>query len=427
MGLLSKLFARKPTPSLPAAPSPASDPRALFRAHVEAVLGREPGVDRVAPHREHAGLVVEHGGQEHVLFLDNLFAETRELSPEERDAAIRHFLAAMLSGSEVDSEDWEEAAPRLLPVLRPASYGVSLEVPEPGRELLARPALDGLIEALVVDLPRSVAYTQRRHLEAWAVEGPRAFEVARRNLERLRDVGIELYEQRPSPLWHVASGDTHESSRLLLPGFLASFAGRVEGRPLAIVPERATLLIGGDARPETVRRLCEMAEREYTASSRSISPAVYTVDAAGRLVPYLRAGDDALAQRVRTGHAQLALAEYAAQKATLEKQLAKREVDLFVASFKVLERKSDGRPVSYCVWPEHVHGLLPRAELVAMTPQGEKLRFVPWSAVQQLAAASLEPVPGLWPPRFRIRAWPPPDVLAQLLARAVALEDYAGE
>jgi hypothetical protein len=41
-------------------------------------------------------------------------------------------------------------------------------------------------------------------------------------------------EDAPYATWLVSSNDMYESSRLLLPGWLASFGGKVSGRPVAI-------------------------------------------------------------------------------------------------------------------------------------------------------------------------------------------------
>ena len=156
---------------------------------------------------------------------------------------------------------------------------------------------------------------------------------------------MELYDEEHGPLWTVETRDTYETSRLLRPGFLASFAGRVEGRPIAILPERSTLLIGGDARPEMVERLSESAERGVRGCvPRCLTPALYTVDDAGRVVPYVHPGQDVLANRVRLAHVRLALAEYSAQKEELDALHEAQEVDLFVASYSATARKRDESP-----------------------------------------------------------------------------------
>jgi len=97
---------------------------------------------------------------------------------------------------------------------------------------------------------------------------------------------------------------------LLVPGWLASFRGRVDGKPVAIAPHRDLVLVGGDARPDLVARLLAMAEREFEGSNRRLSPCVYTTDANGALVPYAAAEGTPLAVKLRLAERTLALYEY---------------------------------------------------------------------------------------------------------------------
>lgn len=184
------------------------------------------------------------------------------------------------------------------------------------------------------------------------------------------------------------------------------------------------LLIAGDAHPDTVARLCESAEREYEAASRRLSPALYTVDDAGRVVPYLRPGNDALASRVRLAHVRFAMGEYTAQKEALDKAHEASGEDLFVANLSALARKKDERPITWCVWAHEVDALLPRADVVAVSPEPKTFFMVPWAQVERLAPGCLTPDPSLWPPRFRTTAWPSPEVLERLRAVAIDFDHY---
>jgi hypothetical protein len=231
-------------------------------------------------------------------------------------------------------------------------------------------------------------------------------------------------------MFHVAVDDDYQSSRLAIPGLLASFAGRVEGRPIAIVPERAQIFVAGDARPEMVERLCAMADREWEASSRAISPALYTVDERGAVVPYVRPGDDELARKVQLGHVRLALFEYAEQKAILDKIHERDGDDLFVATLNGMMR-DDGRPVSWCLWGEGIESLLPEAEIVFVeggaAESGEERWSlkVPWSVVAEVMGDAWAEEPETHPRRIHPRAWPDAAQLAKLQAAAVALEELA--
>ncbi|WP_426755660.1 DUF1444 family protein [Myxococcus sp. Y35] len=392
---------------------------------VEALLRADPTVEKVVRRTGDYGLDISRAGSNCTLYLDNLFADTRELPPEQRVQLIQRYLRALWQ-EPPDSLPWEQARELLLPVLRASTFSMSLHPqPEPDRELVGRRTLPFLRELLVMDLTESAMFVQRRHLEKWGVTEDEAFDAAHANLARLPDEGVELYDEEHGPLWSVETRDTYETSRLLRPGFLASFAGRVEGRPIAILPERSMLLIGGDARPEMVARLTESAEREYAAASRCLTPAMYTVDDAGRVVPYRHPGQDALANRVRLAHVRLALEEYSAQKESLDARHQAQDVDIFVASYSATARKRDELPISWCVWPPDTDALLPETDLVAVHPSKDSEEFfmVPWAEVQRIAGGCFTPVPELWPPRHRTTGQPSPEMLAQLRAAKVSFED----
>lgn len=432
MGFWDRLFGRKAPPMEPPVPPPPApevneartvDPREYLLKQVESLLREDPKVEGVERHPESYGLHITRSGRQGSVFLDNLYADTREMPPEARVQVIQRFLRSLwMEGAE--KLPWEETQHRLLPVLRASTFGMAqLSQLEPDRELVGRRTLPFLLELLVVDLPESAMYVQRRHLQEWGTDEEAAFATAHANLARLDD-GVELYDGEPSPIWSVDSGDTYETSRLLQPGFLASFTSRVEGRPIAILPERSTLLIAGDANPATVARLCESGEREYGAASRRLTPALYTVDDAGRVVPYVRPGNEALDQRVRLAHVRFAMAEYLAQKEALDKLHESREGAPYVANLGAVARKKDERPVTWCVWSQDVKALLPRADLVALNLGPEDFFMVPWADVERLAPGLLAPAPELWPPRHLTTAWPTPDVLERLRAASVDLEQH---
>src|SRR5262249_46032673 len=150
---------------------------------------------------------------------------------------------------------------------------------------------------------------------------------------------VELHDEVHGPLWIVASNDSYEASRLLVPGWLASFRDRVDGNPIAIVPERSLLLVGGDARVEMVERLLDKAEGRFVASTRSVSPALYTVDADGRVIPYVGYAGHPLETRLRLAHERLAAYEYDCQKRALDELHEQRGHDVFVASYQVFEQQ----------------------------------------------------------------------------------------
>ena len=412
MGLFDRFLGKKP-----------ANPRALFLREVLAVARAIPDLKSVTPLSDVFGLSVDAGGGERRVFLDNLFAETREVPPEQRPDSIRHFLMQVAVRPD-QNLSWDEVCPLLRPVIR-APMLVWPPGDDPTLEPFCREILPCLREHLVLDHEHTMAFVLQFDAKRWGQPDHELYQVAYANMEEEAASGIELFDAEPSPIWHVATGDGYESSRLLLPGFLASFVERVEGRPIAIVPHRSTLFIAGDANPRTVVRLCETARREYAASPRSVSSAVYAVDHRGALVPYVRTADDEATERVRDAHLEFVGGEYSAQKQLLDKHYAKNEIDIFVASFSAVKTKSRGWR-SYCTWAYGVLGLLPKTDCVAIALDGRdkaQSAFVPWDEVVRIAGDQLLPEPGVFPPRWRTAQEPLTDAkLAELQALKVELD-----
>lgn len=395
------------------------DPRDVFAREVELVLRDDARVTAVERIVEKFALRVNRGGKESTVFLQNVFAETRELSPAARAEKIRWFLASLPDDKEWG---WEEARQNLVLAVRASTYGAGpgttgeLMPPRAAREFA--PFLDA---TLVIDEPASMAYASRERLEKWGVDEEQAFAVALRNTSELATRPLELYSDTHGPVWHLPGEDVYASSRLLLPGWLASMKDRVEGRPLAIIPERSMLFVGGDARPELVKWLADTAQREFESTPRGISPAVYTVDeTTGLVVPYRPAGADATTNSVRMGHAKLHAQTYQEQREALESHYEKTGVDLFVANVTLIQLE-DGRLYSYCAWVDEVEGMLPITDLVMATGGTKEdgtfwLASVPFETARKIGGT-------LWtsgkvpfgPERYRVSGAISPEQKAALL------------
>ncbi len=408
---IKRLFGGAPEPapeSTPSAAEPGAPAKApstreeLFTAEVErALVATGAKVVRRLP--DEFGIVAKRGDSEFTIYLGNTFRETRDVDPAERQRRIA-ILVGIFPGVE-GTIAWEEAAPRLVPILRPATAFLAVTSRAGALPVFHRPAAPMLLEAIAIDSPQSMQMLTRDLAQKWGVSDDEIFARARANLAAAAVAMAPYDPEAPYPIFVVTNDDSYESSRLLLPGFLASFAGRVNGRPIAIAPDRAMLVVGGDGDPACIERMLGTAERQWSSSPRSISPALYGVDETGALVPYHAPAGHPLAPAIELAHVKLALHEYEHQKPILQQKLGD---DVFVASFSAVKTDT-GELFSYCTWTRSVPSVLPRTDFVMLfDDQAEhpgpdpKTDRVPWAQV----AAHLTELPGEDPPRFRTGAWP---------------------
>ena len=192
----------------------------------------------------------------------------------------------------------------------------------------------------------------------------------------------------------------------------------MNGRPIAVVPQRSLLIVAGDGDDAAIKRLAQI---EYDASKTPISPAVYTVDDSGKVVPLVLARDHHLHGDVRRGHVILAMDQYAEQELRLHQMREKAGTDLFVARYEVLTHDVLG-VIGYTIWAEEVLSLLPVADVVFIVGGGnenddpkDRYRFmVRWEDLMRIAGEWLRRVPDIYPTRFETLTWPDRKTLDRL-------------
>jgi hypothetical protein len=390
----------------------------LFTSEVEAALAALPTVTSVSRGPDFSLSVTTTGGQTPTMFLGNIFLETRDLGAAERRERIRRFVAVLQETPE-DAPPWTAVGDRLVPVLRAATFDQRV-FDDPTARPIRRRFVPFLVEGVGIDSENSFQFINQATVAGWNVGADAVFEAARANARRCFD-GSDVerhHADGPAPLWHVARDDSYESSRLLVSGWLASFTGKVVGRPVAIAPSRSKLVVGGDGDERCLRQLIDSARREYEASPRSISPGLYTVDQAGAVVPLVLPPQHSLADEVALGHLTLAVSEYKTQQDDLQARLGEQ---VFVASCTGI-RRNDGGVFSYTTWAKDVDALLPRAEQIAFgeSAGADAAFWVPWDAALAIVGDCLCLEPGHDPPRWRTGRWPDPATIAKLKAAAIA-------
>lgn len=359
-------------------------------------------------------------GQKHTLYLGNIFAELVDVTGEERRARVARLLRECTAEKPAPN-DWEDARYNLVSVVRSCQFGERLR-----HTLVSRPFLPFLREFVVIDRQDSMSYVTQGNLEAWDVPEGKVFESGRAVLRASTDLAAHIAPYDPSspyPIWHYAWEDSYESSRLLLPEVLEWFRDRVHGNPIAAIPTRSLFVVTGDGDEDAVRRIATLADDEYTASPRRVSPAIYTL-ANRTVVPYETPASHPCRDQVHLGHLKLAGREYQDQQTDIVATFERTGTDIFVAKCAVVTFNDGRRPISYCVWTEDVDSLLPAAEYVAVGGQKDGTTWsywVPWAKVLDIARDCLEPADGFVPPRWRTRAWPDEKVLARLREAAVKL------
>ncbi len=387
-----------------------------FAALALRVARRTPGVQRADLHARDFMIEIHRPGLPGParLFLANVFRETAGASRAERRDRLTTLFRVL--AAEPPDQSWSAVRGRLRPVLRPVTFGTTGQVGMPPP--LSRPAWAFLNELVVVDQPEAMAYVVGRQVESWGVPAEAVFAAARANLaEPARRLLSRPWPGDRTVLTLVDDGDAYFASLLLAPGWLAEVAERLGGPVLAFVPDHHHLLLcplpDGDLEP-----LYGMVERHFTEAVRALSPVGYVATADGRVQPYRPPAGHPHHAATRRAAAVLAATEYTTQTEWLADQYAQAGLDLHVGALLAVAPADGGPAQTIATWTDGVETLLPEADTVAFVTAAAGMVFrAPWPVVAE--HTGLRPEPLLSPARYRVTAWPPADVMAELQRHAL--------
>lgn len=351
------------------------------------------------------------------LFLGNAYADYLRASTGERKLIVERYAQLAANTPDIPST-WEEAAPRLMPVVRDLGYYANIARSESGASLdtTRAPFVGTLVADLVVDTEQAMAMVNPDAFEDWGGSREEAMEQALHNLRRASDA--DFVELQPG-IYQSNYGDAYDSSRILLPDVLHRLG--LAGDPVVVAPVRDMLLVTGD-RAAALAELPELAERVMDGGGRPLAfQAIVHRDGSWGLF------DPPEGDPLRLAFARLRLLDvlrsYQEQKAQLDTTHEAQGVDLFVASYQA-RKLDDGTLETFCVWTRDVDTLLPMTDRVFLVldpagPKSEENFFVvSWADVMEVTGELLERVPEMWPVRYRARAFPEGPALEVLRAKA---------
>ena len=259
---------------------------------------------------------------------------------------------------------------------------------------------------VLVEHPR--AYLDDTYPARWGVSAEEIFAAARANLA-LGSTELEGASALGRAVIHVPDyGGGTLISRIMLDGWLADFADRVGGRPVAFIPSNLMLLVCADE-PKLVAHLFQVASEEYARTARPMSPMAYTPDAYGRIGVYGPPADHPAFHPA--GKARRRLLTDTAER----QRLALRDPRLAECA---LATRLDGSSFTAATWELGSVTLLPQVDFAGLAEPGERPFFVPWAVLAE-ADLLVEEI-DFRPARFSTPARPSPAALGYLRERSVS-------
>jgi hypothetical protein len=357
-------------------------------------------------------------------FLGNVYANFCNAPRSRRQAIVAEFVTAAASIPELPSipSDFAAVKPSLMPVIRDAAYFSMIQLlnrkngntkDDPGLDVVLKNLAGGLVVGLAYDTERNITSINRDFFEKWGVSLEEAFKVAKENLWEKTDPN-RLAGQ--GGVYRGEWADSYDSSRILLTELIYRLS--VDGDPVAFVPNRDLLWVTGTNNSAGLAALLKGGLESHFKMGHPLSPDLYVlVDGTWKVhVPE----DKSLREMWMKIKRQRDAIDYSQQQKLLNEIHEKEDIDIFVASYKIYERK-DGFAYSACVWTNGIDSSLPRSENIAFMADIENPDYfvVPWEAATSVVGDLLELEPDLAPVRYRARQFPSEEQLARLRPLAI--------
>lgn len=345
-----------------------------------------------------------------VCFLGNIYAEYIGAKPADRPEIVGKVARLWFSHMRPLPESFDDARPDLLPTVRSRSYfeffALESEIDGRGRSDLPYQIVgEHLAQGVVYDLPESMQVVRQEDLDGWGVTLYEALEAARENLLQLDHPFVGPEEDEG--LYMSAINDGYGASRLMLPELVRQF--RVKGEPIAMVPNRETLLVAGSDDPDALGAMTTLA-REAIGQPRMITGMAFRLDGAD-WAPWLPPASHPHYRELKTLQVESLGTDYAEQKRLLDRLHENAGEDVFVASFGSIEPKGSDEVLSYSVWSNGVPTLLPCSDLVALAVgEGSVPQMARWDRLVEVAGHLMEPI-DRYPTRYLVSDFPTPDEL----------------
>ena len=405
MSLLDKVFSGKPS-------------RADFAEMVTQAL-HQAGIEKIDQSESDFSLKLAGGA---TIFLGNVYSNYCSASRSTRQSLISEFVTAAASIPELPSipSDFAAVKPSLMPVIRDAASFSVVQLmnrqsgkDDPGVEVVLKNLAGGLVVGLAHDTERNITSINRDLFEQWGVSLDEAFKAAKDNLWEKTDPN--RFAGQDGVYWGEWA-DSYDSSRILLTELIYRLS--VDGDPVAFIPNRDQLWVTGTNNSAGLAAILKGGMESHFNQGHALSPDLYVlVEGTWKVhVPEDKSLRDLWMKIKRRRDA----IDYGQQQKLLNEIHEIEDIDVFVASYKIYERK-DGFAYSACVWTNGVDSSLPQAENIALMVDVENPEHfvVPWEAAASVVGNLLDLEPDLMPARYRARQFPSTEQLARLRPLAI--------
>lgn len=345
-------------------------------------------------------------GRPWLLNLHHAYRDTLAVPQKQQRDVVDTYLTSM-TDTHCDEKP-EDTLARLMPAIRDNAMFAWVKLsarlsgdtnPEFSPRL--QPFAENLSVALMLDSEHATASVNAQTLGALGLDTDAAFARALSNLrDRTTDVGME----RHGGNWISTWNDVYDASRMLLTDMIHRLP--VRGEPVAVIPSRNNLFVTGSLDDEGIALIASLAADVLEEETRPLSGQLLVLRN-GTWMPFQGNIPTATAHRLDMARYKRFIGAYGDQKRLLEKVHAKELVDVFVATYNVVEHTDTGKIVGSAQWTREVSTLVPRGDhLWLFCDRRNEVLDLEWDDAIAYIPELATPVDDLDPPRFLLTDFP---------------------
>ena len=366
-----------------------------------------PGDKQTFDAKANRVVIQPKSGARFEFFLNNARRDFCKAEAADRYDVLLSYVAASTTVSESIASPAN--ADNLMPAVRARSYFATLDLQSilDGRTPGDFESVQSLGSDIVVQIARDsetmLAYLTTDGIAKTKMSPPQALQAALTNLRKRSsahwlEVGSGLYVSN----WH----DSYDASRLLLTDMIRQLS--LKGDPVAMAPDPDTLLVTGSADIPNLLQMSKLAKKYLQDATRPLSGQAIILQG-DQWVDFIP--EDRKLQPLVNVQRERLYVDYDQQQSMLQRHVGD---DIFVAKYDLLDHEKLGGLRSYATWPESVHTLLPRTDLVGfIKDDSDDMMLVPWAIAQQIVGKRMSPT-DWYPPRYEVTSFPTTDELAAL-------------
>ena len=345
--------------------------------------------------------------QQQTLYLHNAFLEYSRCNKKNRQQVVNKWLRHFLFLKKMP-EDFEDVEIDLFPSLRTRSYFefARLRSMLQNRKMPLFPYQDvaeHFALSVSYDMHDSIVMISEKHLGDWNITFYEAMEVAMKNFNE-KGCSFNCLKVEGQVLVYQASvGDGFDGSRLVLSDLIRTL--EVYGDTIAQVSNTDSLIITGSEDQVGLQFMLAQAVGVYE-KPHPLPPLLMRLDG-DDWVPWLPPESNPMYKQFKLIRDFSVFSEYKEQQTLLTSLYEQSGKNMDVAIYQVMENDDGNKPAwSYTIWQKGKESLLPKAEQIVFTIDGNSpICVIPWDVALDVVGYIMK-LQEFYPQRFLVQEFP---------------------